>query len=182
MADAVDRITDELRALSSTSDLTPVGVFARISRIAQLERKLSDAILTRCSLTRDEFLLLALLARKGRPMAPHEITADQLTSAPATTKRLKKLTEDGLVTRECDPEDGRRAIVALTDHGRQIIDPVLRTVLEFECELLGRVDPSLVERLTDDLRMLLTAIEGPVDTSPAAAPATRADDHLASVA
>ncbi|NKX51271.1 MarR family transcriptional regulator, partial [Arthrobacter deserti] len=65
------------------------------------------AVLAANGITRAEFDMLSLLARSGRPMAPTELAAELLISGAGATKRLRKLTDAGLVRRETNPRDGR---------------------------------------------------------------------------
>jgi DNA-binding MarR family transcriptional regulator len=43
-------------------------------------------------------------------------------SPAATTHRIQRLEERGLVVRRPDPADGRYGVVELTDSGRQLVD------------------------------------------------------------
>jgi DNA-binding MarR family transcriptional regulator len=72
-----------------------------------------------------------------------------LTSS-GTTKRLDKLEDAGLITREPDPADRRGTLIALTDAGRALIDQVTGPHLANEARLL--------EALSDQERAQLAAL------------------------
>lgn len=167
VSDYVDLAESQWQELEPDLPLSSIGIIGRIARIAHIVQDLSDQALFQCGITRDEFDILSLLSRSGRPMAPSDMSSTLLTSAPATTKRIKKLVKAGLVTRESNPLDGRGALISMTDSGREVIGPILRTVLAFECTLLESLPSETRESLTDNLRALLTNLEQREGSAPA---------------
>lgn len=73
------------------------------------------------------------------------------------TKRLDGLERAGLVERQPDPTDRRGRLVALTDHGREVVDAALLDHLDNEQRLLGAPDPGEREQLAGLLRKLLVS-------------------------
>ena len=63
--------------------------------------------------------LLATLRRQGPPfkLRPTDLTGSVMLTSSGTTKRLDKLEDAGLITREPDPNDRRGTLIALTDKG-----------------------------------------------------------------
>src|SRR4051812_14815383 len=59
---------------------------------------------------------LAPLGRDG-PLPPSELAAAERVQRPTATRVVARLEEDGLVSREPDPRDGRSCLVAATDAG-----------------------------------------------------------------
>ena len=76
-----------------------------------------------------------------------------LTSS-GTTKRLDKLEDAGLITREPDPNDRRGTLIALTDEGRELIDGVTGPHLANEARLLQALTGEEREQLAALLRKL----------------------------
>jgi DNA-binding MarR family transcriptional regulator len=63
-----------------------------------------------------ELSVLGLLHRRG-PMTPGELAAAEHVQPQTLTRTLTSLEEGRLVTRTAHPEDGRRALLALTETG-----------------------------------------------------------------
>jgi homoprotocatechuate degradation regulator HpaR len=82
-----------------------------------------------------------------------------LLHAPSVTRILKDLEERKLVMREPDVNDRRRAIVALTPEGREIVKVISRHVFRIMCEYSDRFGAERLERLTAELKALSAAIK-----------------------
>jgi DNA-binding MarR family transcriptional regulator len=83
-----------------------------------------------------------------------------LLHGPSVTRILKDLEERKLVTREPDVNDRRRALVALTPEGREVVKLISRDVLRVMKEYSERFGTQRLEKLTDELRALSAAIKG----------------------
>jgi homoprotocatechuate degradation regulator HpaR len=83
-----------------------------------------------------------------------------LLHAPSVTRILKELEERKLVVREPDPNDRRRAMVALTPEGREIVKVVSRHVMRIMREYADRFGAQRLEKLSNELRALSAAIKG----------------------
>jgi DNA-binding MarR family transcriptional regulator len=107
-------------------DLDPgsMAVFARLSRAHAAASDAIDRNLAGFGINRGEFDVLASLRRSGEPF---ELSAGALAQAvvlspSAMTNRLKRLEDQGLVSRRADPSNGRVVLVALTTRGRRLVD------------------------------------------------------------
>jgi hypothetical protein len=60
-----------------------------------------------------------------------------------------------------DPADRRQVLVTLTPAGQRHADKILAINTTAEQRLLGQADPAAIQRMSEDLRNLLLAIEGP---------------------
>jgi DNA-binding MarR family transcriptional regulator len=87
----------------------------------------------------------------------------QVTSG-AITNRIARLEEQGWVRRDVEPKDRRQVIVSLTEAGKERAQAIFDTKISAEHRLLGGVDPAVTDRMADDLRTLLIAIEGPAES------------------
>lgn len=157
--DVVGRIREQWREQYPDLDLAPIEVIGRVRRLAALTNQRHDEVLDDLRLSRMEFEVLSALRRAGGGLRPSQLTKEMLSSGAATTKRLARLEEDGLITRSTSARDRREIDVRLTERGRSVIDRVFPAQLERERALL---DP-----LTDDERArlgeLLAKVLGPMD-------------------
>jgi DNA-binding MarR family transcriptional regulator len=164
-ADYVDRVRQQWEEIFPGLATGSVDIVARINRIAQIVQSRSDTVLAENGITRAEFDMLSLLARVGRPVAPTELATELLISGAGATKRIKKLLDAGLVQRDINPRDGRGALVRMTPKARDLLRPILESVLDFEAALLSVLDPSTAGELTRNLRALLAGLESPPGAS-----------------
>jgi DNA-binding MarR family transcriptional regulator len=135
-------------------------IIGRINRCAALLQQAEDAPLRRAGLSRPEFDLLGALRRTGHELTPGELARETFSSGAAVTKRLKALTERGLVERRGDTRDRRVAHVRLTDAGRDLVDGVLPEQLAYETSVLSGIDPAQQDELATLLAGLLGRLEG----------------------
>jgi DNA-binding MarR family transcriptional regulator len=102
---------------------------------------------------------LATLDRRG-PLTPSELATHEHIQRPTATRLLARLEEDGLVVRSADPEDGRSALITITDRGRTLLGESrtrkdaylaqrLRSLDADELATLDRAS-AILERLLDE--------------------------------
>ena len=103
--------------------------------------------------------MLAALRRAGEPyrLTPGQLLKETHVTSGTMTNRVDRLVERGFVIRESHPVDGRGVLVTLTTPGRQRVDAALDSLLTTEAALLGTLSGDSLERLADDLRVLLLA-------------------------
>ncbi|RNL83308.1 MarR family transcriptional regulator [Halostreptopolyspora alba] len=160
MKDNVDWRLDQWRTERPDIDPTPMGVMARIQRACRLlERELRDNF-ARYDLEIWEFDITSTLLRSG---PPYQLTAGQLVESSmvtsgAITNRIDRLVAKGLVTREVDPRNRRSVLVALTDHGKELIDRVVVAHVDLEAKLLSELGGRDQELLAGLLRQLLIGL------------------------
>ncbi|MFF8032950.1 MarR family winged helix-turn-helix transcriptional regulator [Streptomyces sp. NPDC016626] len=158
--DTVAAVVGQWRAVHPGLDTGPMEVIGRINRCAALLQQAEDAPLCRTGLTRPEFDLLGALRRTGHELTPSELARETFSSGAAVTKRLKQLTERGLVERRGDTRDRRVAHVRLTDAGRDLVDGVLPAQLAYETAVLSGLDSTELGELAALLGVLLGQLEG----------------------
>ena len=69
-----------------------------------------------------QFSVLARL--EGGPRTPRQLADIEKVSAPSMTRTVGHLVTEGLAERHDDPEDGRRVLVELTGHGREVLQQI----------------------------------------------------------
>ncbi|PKW06187.1 DNA-binding transcriptional regulator, MarR family [Streptomyces sp. 1222.5] len=158
--DTVAAVVRQWRTVHPELDTGPMEVIGRINRCAALLQQAEDAPLRRAGLSRPEFDLLGALRRTGHELTPGDVARETFSSGAAVTKRLKQLTERGLVDRRVDARDRRVAHVRLTDAGRDLVDGILPEQLAYETAVLSVLAPEGQGELAGLLAELLSRLEG----------------------
>jgi DNA-binding MarR family transcriptional regulator len=154
--DGVDLILEQWRRERPELDPSPIGVIGRISRLArELEQRL-EPVYRAHGLEAGWYDVLATLRRSGPPyrVRPTDLMGALMLTSSGTTKRLDRLEQAGLITREPDPEDRRGTLIALTAAGRALVDGVTEAHLDNEKQLLAALSDADQRRLADLLRAL----------------------------
>ncbi|GHJ33671.1 hypothetical protein TPA0910_81040 [Streptomyces hygroscopicus subsp. sporocinereus] len=158
--DTVAAVVLQWQAVHPGVDTSPMEIIGRINRCALLLQQAESAPLRDAGLSRAEFDLLGALRRTGRDLTPGELARETFVSGAAVTKRLRQLTERGLVERHTDDRDRRMAHVRLTEAGREVIDTVLPAQLAFERGVLAGLGADRRDELAGQLGELLLQLEG----------------------
>jgi DNA-binding MarR family transcriptional regulator len=78
------------------------------------------------------------------------------------TPRLDRLAAEGWLRRRPDPDDRRGRVLVLTERGRRRVPALVERLLAVENEALAALPRTVVDRLTGDLRRLLSSLgDGP---------------------
>jgi DNA-binding MarR family transcriptional regulator len=125
--DQIDVILEQWRKERPDLDLTPMGVFGRISVLARVLESRVDTVFTAHRLRQGEFDVLTALRRSGPPytLIPSELSAMLMMSRAGMTNRIDRLVAAGYVERTVDPAARRSFRVALTDEGRRVVDETM---------------------------------------------------------
>ncbi|MFE9028045.1 MarR family winged helix-turn-helix transcriptional regulator [Streptomyces iakyrus] len=158
--DTVAAVVRQWQAVHPGLDTGPMEIIGRINRCAALLQQAEDAPLRRAGLSRPEFDLLGALRRTGHELTPGDLARETFSSGAAVTKRLKQLTERGLVERRGDTRDRRVVHLRLTDAGRDLVDAILPVQLAYETAVLSGVDGPEQGELAALLGELLSQLEG----------------------
>ncbi|MCL6734872.1 MarR family winged helix-turn-helix transcriptional regulator [Streptomyces neyagawaensis] len=160
LGDTVAKVVRQWQTVHPGLDTGPMEIIGRVNRCAALLQQAEDAPLRRAGLTRPEFDVLGTLRRTGHELTPSEIARETFASGAAVTKRVKLLSERGLVERRGDARDRRVAHVRLTDSGRDLVDSVLPEQLAYEMNVLSGVGTDDRRELAGLLGELLIQLEG----------------------
>jgi len=122
--DHVARIMAQWAVERPDLDVAPQGIIGRLHRLAARLTEQLVAVYAEFGLGEGEFDVLATLRRSGAPyeLTPSEIGAQSMVTSGAVTKRVDRLEAQGLVTRRVGEYDARGRVVALTEHGKDLID------------------------------------------------------------
>lgn len=97
--------------------------------------------------------LLALLA-SGAAASQQEIARTMRVTPSLVVGLADHLEELGAVGRARDPDDRRRQILTLTDHGRDLLGLCTATARAIDEELTAGLDDAFAERLRETLAVL----------------------------
>ncbi len=166
--DHVDHVREQWRAVAPELDVTPIGIVARIGRVAAYFDQSTNALMSRFGLSRSSWDVLASLRRAGAPYesSPTDLYRGLMRTSGTMTHRLRRLENQGLIERSPDPEDGRGLLVRLTPRGLELVDQIAPLHLENERQLLRCLagdDRETLERL---LRGLLNDLEASQSAPP----------------
>ena len=147
-------------------DPTSMALFARLTRAHDAASRVIDATLDRYGLKRGEFDVLASLRRAAAPfrLSPGDLARAMVLSPAATTHRIQRLEERGLVVRTPDPTDGRYGVVELTAAGRRLVDTAVTDHVATLDRLLAELPAADRPRFT----AMLAAVERVAGGAPAA--------------
>jgi DNA-binding MarR family transcriptional regulator len=118
-----------------------------------ITRHLSD----RTALSLTASMTLDTLSREG-PIRLTALAAAAGISQPSMTELVQRLERQGLLTRVNDPEDGRAALVGVTDGGRVLLDERRRYRRDRLAELLTEMSPQEEAALTLAMQVALPSI------------------------
>ncbi|BCK57635.1 MarR family winged helix-turn-helix transcriptional regulator [Nocardia wallacei] len=104
--------------------------------------------------------LLSTLRRAGPPyqLTTRQITARSLVTAGAISQRLTRAEAAGLITRAPTTSSRRGVLVTLTAEGHEVIERVVRELLDYETTLTDRLTADQQAALIDALRCLAAAV------------------------
>lgn len=159
MSDAVARFRDHWSHLHPDQDLTGMEAIGRVRRLAALANNRTDDALTDTGVSRPEFEILAALRRSPDGLRPRHLTRETISSGAATTKRLARLEEAGLLTRTRIERDRRETLVRLTPEGETLADTLFILQLGIDTDLLT----PLAQDERTQLATLLTRVLTPID-------------------
>jgi DNA-binding MarR family transcriptional regulator len=133
---------------------SPGLLLALLGHVAM--RRLRDTH-TAHHLTPRQFRLLGLLHDQG-PIAQSELAASIGADPSIVVTMLNPLEDDGLISRERDPNDRRRHVVTLTPAGEHHLTRAARAQREAEDELFDALDDEQREQLRDLLMLLQNSL------------------------
>jgi homoprotocatechuate degradation regulator HpaR len=145
-------MTERLKARATSRSLPIALLRARETVMGPIRKMLAEA-----GVTEQQWRVLRVLEETGGTDAT-EVAREACLLMPSLTRMLKGMEKAGLCTRAAHPTDGRRAVITITEAGRNVIAANLpesnRIIAELE-ETYGKVR---IEQLLDLLNDL-TAVE-----------------------
>ncbi|QUQ62884.1 MarR family winged helix-turn-helix transcriptional regulator [Kutzneria sp. CA-103260] len=160
MRDVVDGILDAWRGQLPEVAGIELELSKRTGRLYTLLAEATNTQLTRFGLTKADYDVLAVLRSTGEPyrLRPTDLAARLLLSSGGTSNVLRRLTAEGLIAREADPDDARSSWVQLTPEGVDTAEAAVRASTEAQRKLLKSVPPETARAAADALREVLLAL------------------------
>ncbi|MBW6417278.1 MarR family winged helix-turn-helix transcriptional regulator [Celeribacter sp. PS-C1] len=124
-------------------DTEPMALIGRMGRLVRALTAEMEATFARHGLNTASFDLLATLRRSGDPYAltAGDLMAQMMITSGTVTNRINRLEAQGLVVRRSDKDDARRAIVALTDAGFEVIERAVEDHVATQKRLTEMLSP-----------------------------------------
>jgi len=94
-----------------------------------------DAHVRAAGLSSIEWRVLATL-HDGEPLTVSGLAHEILSKQPTVTKLVQRMSEQGWVKLQADPDDQRRTLVAATPAGRRLVKPLVHRARAHETEML----------------------------------------------
>jgi DNA-binding MarR family transcriptional regulator len=166
--DHVDRVRDQWRLARPDLDTAPMGLVARVGRLAAYFDDSTNALMARYGLARSSWDVLASLRRSGEPfeLTPSQLCRGLMRSSGAMTNKLKALEGQGLIERDRDPHDGRGKLVRLKPRGLALVEQIAGDHVANEREMLASLTQAEWDALESTLRTLLSSFESSLDEPP----------------
>jgi DNA-binding MarR family transcriptional regulator len=144
----------------------PIAITARLARLQAVLAPRLEAIFTRFGVRGADFAVLATLVRlPGEGVAQKRLASELGLSAGTISLRIDHLVRCGLAERRRDPDDGRGAVIALTDRGRELFEACAPEHLRNAEELLSGLSADERQQLGQLLGKLLYTLEEPATES-----------------
>lgn len=158
--DLIDVIIADWQKVNPEIDTAGTAVIGRIVRLSSLIAKKVDANLANYSINIGEFDVLAALLRADKhQLSPGQIQDLSLVSSGGLSNQIKRLENNGYVSRTQGKTDGRSVIVQLTPSGKALIEDAARSHIALEKALIQSLTPSECESLQGPLHELLLALD-----------------------
>ncbi len=160
--DHVGRILEQWRRERPDLDPSPMGVIGRLHRLAaRLDAELRP-VFAEAGLSDGDFDVLASLRRSGAPyeLTPGQLATSTMVTSGAVTKRVDRLVDAGLVSREVCEDDARSRRIRLTERGRALVDDLVTQHVANEHRLLGGLDDLERARLAELLERWGRSLDG----------------------
>ena len=159
--DHVAAILDAWHREEPGLDVSPVGVFGRISRIDRYLATVLRGVYRHHKIDAGEYDVLAALRRSGPRyrLTPTELYRSVLVTSATMTERLDRLQHRGLITRRPAARDRRSIHVELTPAGRALIDQAHTDLVAAEASLLEGLPPGDRTALAGLLAALAASLE-----------------------
>ncbi|MGN6167345.1 MAG: MarR family transcriptional regulator [Solirubrobacteraceae bacterium] len=164
--DSIAKVIAGWRETRPELQVDPIGITARLARLQAVLTPRLEAIFTRFGVRGADFAVLATLVRLAGESVPQKRLASELgLSAGTVSLRIDRLVRRGLAERGPDPDDGRGAVVALTEGGRQLFEACAPEHLGNAKELLSGLGEDERQQLGELLGKLLYTLEEPATAS-----------------
>jgi len=132
---------------------------ARLTALShRLTRRAARLYGERFKLSAAEWRVMAVLGQQGA-MSGNAVIAQTTMDKVRVSRGVAKLLKGGLITRDCDPQDRRRAILALTPAGREMFQQIVPLIEEAEAEMMATLSKAERDLLGEALAKIERYLE-----------------------
>ena len=158
--DSIARVIAGWRATRPELDVEPIAITARLARLQTVLGPRLEEVFTRFGLRGADFAVIATLVRLGdEPVSQRHLASALGLSAGTVSVRVDRLVKRGLVQRHSDPDDGRGALLSLTEPAQKLFEASAPEHLANASELLAGLTEREREQLGQLLGKLLYTLE-----------------------
>jgi DNA-binding MarR family transcriptional regulator len=139
----------------------PAALFTRLQRVViHLELLQSEAVRD-FDITFRDFVILATLRKEP---APHTLPVSRIAEyvlrpMGSISQAVNRVEAAGLVNRSADPDDRRRVLVTLTEHGARFADEALASYDDTRKRVFKRLDFDELAAIDEAVTTLLGALD-----------------------
>ncbi|MGZ4174864.1 MAG: MarR family transcriptional regulator [Solirubrobacteraceae bacterium] len=160
--DSIAGVIAGWRATRPELAVQPIAITARLARLQAVLSPRLEMVFARYGMRGADFALIATLVRlAAESVSQRRLAAELGLSAGTVSLRIDRLARQGLVERRPDPDDGRGALVSLTDRGREMFEACAPEHLANAEELLAGLSEPERNQLAHLLGKLLYTLEDP---------------------
>jgi DNA-binding MarR family transcriptional regulator len=160
--DSIATVIEGWKASRPDLNVEPIAITARLARLQAVVAPRLEAVFERFGLRGADFAVLATLVRlAGESVSQRRLAAELGLSAGTISVRIDRLVRRGMAVRQPDPEDGRGAVISITDGGRDLFEACAPEHLANAGELLAGLTECEREQLGRLLGKLLYTLEDP---------------------
>jgi DNA-binding MarR family transcriptional regulator len=160
--DSIARVLAGWRATRPELEIEPIAITARLARLQAVLSPRLETVFARYGMRGADFAVIATLTRLAAESVSQRRLASELgLSAGTVSLRIDRLVQRGLAERRPDPDDGRGALVSLTDRGRELFEACAPEHLANAHELLAGLSEPERDQLGQLLGRLLYTLEDP---------------------
>jgi DNA-binding MarR family transcriptional regulator len=160
--DSIAAVITSWRETRPDLRVDPIAITARLARLQAVLTPRLEAVFARFGLRGADFAVIATLVRlASETVLQKRLAAELGLSAGTVSLRIDRLVRAGLAHRGPDPEDGRGAVVSLTEQGRGLFEACAPEHLANAEESLAGLSEYEREQLGQLLGKLLYTLEGP---------------------
>lgn len=122
-------------------DCSGKAVIGRVLHLHDVILRRVERVLARHGLRYASYAVLATLRVEGEPfqMSPTAILNSLILTSGGLSNLLRRMEQDGYITRTSDQRDGRGVVVALTPRGRAVIEPAMRDHAAVELQIIAKL-------------------------------------------
>lgn len=158
--DSIARVVASWQATRPELEVEPIAITARLARLHAVLGPRLEIVFARYGTRGAEFAVIATLVRlAGENVSQRRLASELGLSAGTVSLRIDRLVQRGLAERRPDPDDGRGALVSLTDRARELFEACAPEHLANAHELLAGLSEPEREQLGQLLGKLLYTLE-----------------------